>query len=508
MRLIVLLFFILSSSSLLAQSGANLGPNSGAYPKIPSGQLIQHTWHSSMYPNTVRDYFVYVPAQCDASVPAALMVFQDGHTYVKEEGDFRVPIVFDNLIAQEKMPVTIGLFINPGHDINMEVPDNPWRVSNRSIEYDTLSDRYVQFLEEELLAEIKKQYHIADDPSMHAICGISSGGICAFTAAWRRPDIFQKVLSHIGSFTDIKGGHNYPPMIRQTDKKPLKVLLQDGSKDLDNEFGNWWLANQQMAAALAFKNYEYKFMKDSGGHNGQYAGQVLPESLTWLWSDKVPERMASKVYRRPNLGVQNATMFSGETMHLSHLQCDAIEIKDSMSFFDSDHEQLFIVIDGQVSAAVDAKKQTLPNHSVIFLAQGDHLKISRRDTTSLVYHLSFAARQAQKEQTPSFTVSYEEVAFTEHSKGGVRKYFDTSTHMCGRFEMHMTTLKPGLKSHLPHTHKAEELIIMIHGKTEEEIGNARYQGRSGDIYYLGAHVPHAIKNIGEQPAMYFAFQWF
>jgi len=179
------------------------------------------------------------------------MVFQDGYAYVNEEGDFRVPIVFDNLIHKKEIPVTIGLFINPGHR-GAEVPERPFSASNRSIEYDSLDDTYARFLMDELIPEINKTYNLSNNPQMRAICGLSSGGICAFTAAWERPDYFSKVMSHFGSFTNIRGGHNYEAMIRKTPKKNIKVYLQDGSNDLNNEHGNWWLANQQMASSLEY----------------------------------------------------------------------------------------------------------------------------------------------------------------------------------------------------------------------------------------------------------------
>lgn len=249
---------------------------------VPKGTVTKYTWKSAIYDGNFREYAIYVPAQYDPAKPAALMVFQDGHTYVKEDGDFRVPIVFDNLIHQGKMPVTIGLFLNPGHD-KPEFPENLFRSSNRSWEYDELSDTYARFLIEEMIPELSKNYNLANDPKMRAICGLSSGGICAFTVAWERPDYFHKVLSHIGSFTDIRGGHVYPSLIRKLAKRDIKVYLQDGSGDLDNRFGNWWLANQQMAAALEFRKYEYRFVKGTGAHNGKHGGAVLPEALVWLW---------------------------------------------------------------------------------------------------------------------------------------------------------------------------------------------------------------------------------
>lgn len=249
---------------------------------VPEGKVTKYVFQSTIFDGTIREYYVYVPAQYQKGHASALMVFQDGHAYVKEDGHFRVPIVFDNLIHQKEMPVTIGIFINPGHK-SSELPENPFRASNRSLEYDDLSDTYVRFLIEEIIPEVSKNYTLTKDPKMRAICGLSSGGICAFTAAWKRPDYFHKVLSHIGSFTDIRGGHNYPPMIRQEDIRDIRVFLQDGSNDLNNQFGNWWLANQQMASALEYRNYDFKFVEGDGGHDGEHGGSILPESLKWLW---------------------------------------------------------------------------------------------------------------------------------------------------------------------------------------------------------------------------------
>ncbi|UFH56988.1 esterase family protein [Spirosoma sp. KNUC1025] len=260
------------------------GPDSQRQAGVPKGEVTKSVWKSKVFPNTIREYYVYVPAQYNPQNPAALMVFQDGHTYVKEDGDFRVPIVFDNLIHQKAMPVTIGLFINPGQH-GEELPKDPFRADNRSFEYDTLTNQYARLLLEELIPELSRKYKLADSPQMRAVCGLSSGGICAFTVAWQRSDQFHKVLSHIGSFTNIKGGYVYPSLIRKAAKRSIKVFLQDGNSDLDNQHGNWWLANQEMEAALKYSKYEYKFVGGTGGHNGKHGGSILPESLRWLWSD-------------------------------------------------------------------------------------------------------------------------------------------------------------------------------------------------------------------------------
>jgi enterochelin esterase family protein len=240
-----------------------------------------------VYPGTVRRYYVYVPAQYDANKPPALMVFQDGHTYIKEDGDFRAPVAFDNLIHKHEMPLTIGVFVDPGHK-KAKLPKEPgWKPQpeNRSVEYDTLSGDYAKFLLTEILPEVRKIHAFTDNPDGHAICGISSGGICAFTVAWQRPDVFRKVLTHVGSFTNIRGGDAYPGVIRKAEKRPLRIFLQDGSNDLDNEHGNWPLGNKQMFAALKFRAYDVKFEYGEGAHNGNHGGAVLPDSLRWLWRD-------------------------------------------------------------------------------------------------------------------------------------------------------------------------------------------------------------------------------
>jgi len=269
-----------------------LGPDSQRQAGVPEGKVTKHHFTSRVFPGTERDYWVYVPAQYDGKQPACVMVFQDGGNYVDNEKSFRVPIVLDNLIAKGEMPVTIGIFINPG--VIPAAVDGGKPRENRSFEYDSLGPQYADFLARDLLPEVAKNYKLTDKPEERAIGGISSGGICAWTVAWERPDLFQKVLSHVGSFTNIRGGHVYPALIRKTERKPIRVFLQDGSGDLDNAHGNWPLANQQMAAALKFAGYDYQFVYGDGGHNGKHGGAILPESLRWLWQDVVAARKAQQ----------------------------------------------------------------------------------------------------------------------------------------------------------------------------------------------------------------------
>ena len=289
-----LLLFAGTLSSLKAADDYILGPDSQPQNGVPVGKVTQYTWDKSeVYAGTTRDYWVYVPHQYKADgPPACVMVFQDGNNYQRPNGQFRAPIVFDNLIHKGEMPVTIGIFIDPGTFINTEKPQ--WARSNRSFEYDTLSDQYVKFVEQEILAEVGKNLKLRKDAAGCAICGISSGGICAFTAAWERPDLFSKVISHVGSFTNIRGGDAYPGIIRKTERKPIKIFLQDGLNDLNNLHGNWPLSNLSMASALKFMEYDYKLIIGDGSHNGKQGGASLPNALRWIWKDEVPKKKVSQ----------------------------------------------------------------------------------------------------------------------------------------------------------------------------------------------------------------------
>jgi len=253
-------------------------PDSRARMDTPKGRLVTPApWHSRVFAGTVRDWSIYLPAKTTG--PAAVMIFQDGVRFYQ---DF-APTVFDNLIAEGAMPPTVGIFLNPGIFADTTV-------SNRSFEYDTLSDQYVRFLLEEVLPEVAREQPLREDAAGRAICGMSSGGICAFTAAWQRPDQFHKVLSHVGSFTNIAsgptlrdGGHNYPALIRKMPPKPLRVALQDGENDLNHAAGNWWLANLQMDDALRFAGYDHTFATGRGFHSLAHGRAIFPDSLRWLW---------------------------------------------------------------------------------------------------------------------------------------------------------------------------------------------------------------------------------
>jgi enterochelin esterase-like enzyme len=190
------------------------GPDSFRKPGVPRGTILDYEWTASgVFPGTRRRYWVYVPAQYTPSEPASLMVFQDGHLYLDPEGEVRASVVFDNLIHRDEMPVTIGVFIDPGEP------------ENRNVEYDAFSDAYATFLLTEILPNVQDRYVITDDPDQWAIGGGSSGGSCAFTVAWTRPDRFRRVLSFQVSFAQIRGGNPYPELIHDTPKKPSRRRL-------------------------------------------------------------------------------------------------------------------------------------------------------------------------------------------------------------------------------------------------------------------------------------------
>ena len=259
-------------------------PDSRERADVPKGTVKQMPpWESKIFSGTKRDWWVYVPGQYRPENPAAVMVFQDG----AGPKDY-IPTVFDNLIAKGDIPVTVGIFINPGTRADGG--------ANRSFEYDTLSDQYARFLLEEILPEVEKTVKLRHDAASRAISGASSGGICAFTVAWERPNEFSKVLSWIGSFTNIaagktlrEGGHNYEALVRKTfPRKPIRVFLQDGENDLDNANGSWPLANQTLAKSLAYAGYDYKFEYGHGFHSNRHGRAILPDSLRWLWRDYKP----------------------------------------------------------------------------------------------------------------------------------------------------------------------------------------------------------------------------
>jgi enterochelin esterase-like enzyme len=267
-------------------------PDSVRDSAVPEGRIEELLWaDSQIYPGTARPVWVYIPAQYTEDTAAALMVFQDGRQFVSATGRYHMPEVLDRLIAAGDMPPTIAVFIEPG-DYAFEhrlfpAPIGPrsHQPANRRDEYDNIDDRYVRFLIEEILPLIEPRFNLFADPAMRALVGNSSGGSAAFNAAWHRPDVFGKVVSHIGSFTAIRGAHHYPQIVRESPRRPLRIFLQSGVNDRVSVFGNWWEANLAMAAELEAKGYDLKTVWGDGRHSPKHSAAIFPDTMRWLWRD-------------------------------------------------------------------------------------------------------------------------------------------------------------------------------------------------------------------------------
>ncbi len=297
---------LLSASLALAQNPASrgpqrpspdeqyvLGPDSHPQPGVPEGKVMEFTLEDSKtYPGFSRKWWLYLPPNYDGRKALPVMVFQDGAGYVRRDGSWRVPVVLENLMARKQIPMMAAIFVNPG-DVALAPGEPPRKradgrpapARNRSVEYDTVSDAYTRFLLEEIFPLARRHVVLTDDPEGRGICGSSSGGICAFNAAWHRPDQFRKVYTTIGSFTNIRGGHVYPDLVRQGEKKPIRVFQQDGANDLTNQFGSWPDANRALAAAFKEKGYDHQFVFGEGSHNPRHGASILPYVLRWLWYD-------------------------------------------------------------------------------------------------------------------------------------------------------------------------------------------------------------------------------
>ncbi|QDV24321.1 alpha/beta hydrolase-fold protein [Aureliella helgolandensis] len=259
---------------------------------------------SELYPGTTRQYWVYVPAQYDAAKPACTMIVQDGLNRAK---DWRIPQICDTLIHSQEMPITIGIFVTPG--IVPASRENAQPRFNRSFEYDSLGDRYARFLLEELIPAVSKSYNLSTDPNDRMLAGASSGAICAFNAAWERPDAFRRVYSTIGTYVGLRGANEFPVLIRKLEPKPIRVFLQDGSHDLNIYAGDWWLSNQQMLSALTWAGYDVEHAWGEGGHNGKHSASITPQALRWLWRNypdpvTVPKQVGT--HRRIDVLVANS----------------------------------------------------------------------------------------------------------------------------------------------------------------------------------------------------------
>ena len=293
-----------------------IGPDSLPQDGVPKGEIRgPFTLPSKVYPGTQHTYWVYVPAQYDSAVPASLMIFQDGQAFKAEDGDLRAQNVMDNLIYRREIPVMIGVFINPGRTPEQPEP-NPreWgdRTTNRPTEYNTPDDKYAKVITEELMPVLYKDYNISKDPEQHGIGGASSGAIAAFAVAWERPNEFRKVLSIVGSFTNIRGGHVYSDRVLESPKKPIRIFLCDGRNDNRgqgrggagyDEKRDWFFQNVKLMKALTQKGYDVNYSWGMNLHGQKFGGAIMPEMMRWLWRDGPvstdPNDQVERGFRQP-----------------------------------------------------------------------------------------------------------------------------------------------------------------------------------------------------------------
>jgi enterochelin esterase family protein len=300
LRLPLALSLLLLASSAYAQnfdSFYKIGPDSMEQEGVPHGKIVGPvTLPCKVYPGTAHTYWVYVPAQYDPKTPTALMVWNDGQAFKNEKGDLRAQNVMDNLIHRREIPVMLGVFINPGRRPDQqEASPKEWgdRTTNRPTEYNTPDDKYAKIICDELLPDLQKTYSISKDPEQRGIGGASSGAIAAFMVAWERPDQFRKVISIVGSFTNLRGGHVYPERVLAAEKKPIRVFFQDGRNDNRalgkngkyREDHDWFKQNVRLVDALTKKGYDVNYAWGIGLHGTRQGGAILPDMMRWVWRD-------------------------------------------------------------------------------------------------------------------------------------------------------------------------------------------------------------------------------
>ncbi|HEY6504105.1 MAG TPA: alpha/beta hydrolase-fold protein, partial [Chitinophagaceae bacterium] len=288
MKKVFLFLCMFAYAYVFAQAPAENYPVDSAsveHAGVPKGEVLKFTFdQSKIFPGTWREYWIYVPAQYKPDQPACVYVNQDGIQW-------KAPTVFDNLIYQKEMPVTIGVFITPGR-VMADSGTAALNRFNRSFEYDGLGDAYARFILTEILPEVEKKkasdgraIHLSKNGNDRAIGGSSSGAVCAFTVAWEKPNEFSRVFSAIGTYTGLRGADRYPILVRKYEPKPIRVFLQDGANDLNIYAGDWWKANEMMERALTFAGYEVNHIWGEGGHNGNQGTAVFPQAMRWLWKD-------------------------------------------------------------------------------------------------------------------------------------------------------------------------------------------------------------------------------
>lgn len=405
------LSLLLCVAKLIAQTPTEtypVDPASVEQAGVPKGEILKFTLEKTkLYPGTSREVSIYIPAQYRADKPACVYVNQDGIQW-------NAPTVFDNLIAKNEMPVTIGVFVTPGKVLAANKESALDRF-NRSFEYDGLGDTYARFLLEEVFPFVESQkasdgrvIRLSKNGNDRAIGGSSSGAVCAFTAAWERPEEFSRVFSAIGTYVGLRGADRYDILVRKYEPKPVRIFLQDGTNDLNIYAGDWWKANETMERALTFAGYEVTHVWGEGAHNGQHGTAIFPEAMRWLWRG-YPAPVGTGKTKNPFL---NDILVEGEGWELvgegyGFTEGTAVNAKGEVFFQDIPNAKTYKVdLDGKVELYVaDSKKAS----GTTFSPTGDMLTItggwSEPPTRQVHKYKTATTYEVVAEETPGNDIS-------------------------------------------------------------------------------------------------------
>lgn len=343
--------------------------------QIPTGQIKgPFKWISQLYPGTERNYWLYIPAQYQSTKPTCTMIVQDGLSRAR---GWKLSEHLDTLIHEGKIPPVIGIYIDHGRVLSKDTTDFPR--FNRSFEYDGLGDRYARFLIEEVIPEVKKSYNLSDDPNDRCIAGASSGAICAFNAAWERPDAFRRVFSTIGTYVGLCGADEFHTLVRKTEPKPLRVFLEDGFNDLNIYAGDWYIANQQMNSALTWAGYEVDHAWGEGGHNNEHSLKIIRDALIWLWKDyPVPVSTHLDKYRGMSI-IKNQEGWREIKTNVPYIDRIAVNSKGEIYFISRDKNGVYKLNDdgsGTITAHIKY-------YSEIAFDVNDNMVLANKNSTGI-----------------------------------------------------------------------------------------------------------------------------
>ena len=444
---------------------------------FPVGEIKgPFVWKSNIYPGTVRNYWLYIPRQYESSRPACLMVVQDG---LSRATGWKLPRALDSLINQKAIPVMIGVFVDHG-TVPATGTDNYPRY-NRCFEYDALGDRYARFLLDELLPEVERSYNISKDPNDRSIAGASSGAICAFNVAWERPDQFRRVLSTIGTYVGLRGGDEFATLVRKTEPKPIRVFLEDGTKDLNIYGGDWWMANQNMLSALTWSGYEVNHAwGEGGGHDSKHAAIIMADALAWLWKDyPAPVQAHKSMNDRVQLLVDKEAW---KEISWADKKAGRLAINKAGQVFFSDKQNIY-KIDLSGNAVVFAKLKG--EAGALSFDKDDRLYVSDRREHKIVAIDQGTSKDVVKNVDIAFmTISGSGIYFTESLRNRIG-YFDLATSKMQYFNVPYQPTGIALS--------AEQTFLNV-GMADYVFGYSYGIGEDGTLSneqpYIHYHVPY------------------